>query len=371
MAEGAPAYSPPLEEPEYYRELGSFKGERLPAEGDLNRVLLKILGSEEAAGREWIWKQFKYTVNSPVVKGPGEEAAIIRVPETGQGIAVALDGNSRLVYLDPYRGGMLAVAEATRNLACVGARPLGITDGLNFGNPERPEIYWQFRRAVEGIAKACRVLQVPVVGGNVSFYNEVEGEAIYPTPIIGAVGLMEDPEISCQIAFNHGSDIIYLLGPDRVSLGGSLYLELCHGRVAGSPAAIDLELEGRLQEMLCRAIGEQILNSAHDLSEGGLAVALAECCLEGNWGAAVVLTGVQAPREALFGEGPSRVLVAVPVEQEARLQALAAEYAVPLAKLGQVGGDRLLIKKGEEVVIDQPVEEMGRIYREVIGCRMR
>ncbi len=373
VAGGAPEYSPPVQEPQYYRQLAGFDPEQLPEEPDLNRVLKKILGSPDAAGREWVWEQFKYPENHQVVKGPGEDAGIIRLPETGQGIAVAVDGNSRWVYLDPYLGGMLAVAEATRNLTCVGARPLGITDGLNFGNPERPEIYWQFRRAIEGMAEACRILQAPVVGGNVSFYNEATGGSIYPTPVVGAVGLLEDPDIHCQIAFSSVSDIIYLLGPFRVSLGGSLYLKICHDRIAGKPAEIDLELEKRLQEMLCRAIDQQILSSAHDLSEGGLAVTLAECCLQGNIGATVSFSGeISSLRSVLFGEGPSRVLVSVNPDRQEKLQALAKEYNIPLTELGQIGGYRLVISAGAGVqpVIDLPVDEMESIFREVIGCLM-
>lgn len=370
VAGGAPEYSPALQEPEYYRQLAGFNLEQLPPDPDLNQVLKKMLGSPDAASRQWVWEQFKYPEGHQVIQGPGEEAAIIRLPETGQGIAVTVDGNSRLVYLDPYLGGMSAVAEATRNLACVGARPLGITDGLNFGNPERPEVYWQFRRAIEGIAEACRALQVPVVGGNVSFYNEVAGKAIYPTPVVGAVGLLENPGISCQIAFNRSSDIIYLLGSSRVSLGGSLYVKICHHRVAGTPAEIDLKLERLLQEMLYQAIRQQILSSAHDLSEGGLAVTLAECCLQGNTGASVSLSGGTCPRTALFGEGPSRVLVSVHPDKQEKLQDLAKEYKIPLTKLGQVGGHRLVINFGGQPAINLMIEEIGSIYREVIGCLM-
>ncbi|HHX88146.1 MAG TPA: phosphoribosylformylglycinamidine synthase subunit PurL [Firmicutes bacterium] len=370
VAEGAPEYSPPVQEPEYYRRLAGFNAEQLPPEQDLNQVLKQLLESPDAASREWIWRQFSSFGDHQVVQGPGGDAGIIRLSETGQGIAVTVDGSSRLVYLDPYLGGMFAVAEATRNLSCVGAKPLGITDGLNFGNPERPEVYWQFRRAVEGVAEACRVLQVPVVGGNVSFYNEVDDKAIYPTPVVGAVGLLEDPQASCQIAFNRSSDIIYLLGSPRVSLGGSLYLKICHHLVAGTLAEIDLKLEKSLQEVLYRAIRRQALSSAHDLSEGGLAVTLAECCLQGNTGATVSLPGDICPRLALFGEGPSRVLVSLHPDKEEDLQALALEHGIPLIKLGQVGGDRLVIISGGQTAVDLAVEEIGRIYREVIGCLM-
>ncbi len=370
VAGGAPQYSPAIQEPRYYRQLARFDPEQLPTETDLGPVLKKLLGSVHGASREWIWEQFKDPENHQVAQGPGEEAGIILLPETGQAIAVTVDGNSRLVYLDPYLGGMLVVAEATRNLACVGARPLGITDGLNFGNPERPDIYWQLRRTIEGVAEACRALGVPVVGGNVSLYNEVNGKAVYPTPVVGAVGLLEDPEKSCQIAFNCSSDIIYLLGPSGVSLGGSLYLRVCHDRVAGLLAEIDLELEKALQEMLCRVISEKILSSAHDLSEGGLAVTLAECCLRGKKGATVSFSGEDNPPAALFGEGPSRVLVSVKPEKQDKLAALAKEYNIPLTELGSVGEEKLLINYNGRPVVNLALEEIGRIYREGIGCLM-
>ena len=371
VAGGAPEYSPPLQEPDYYRQLAGFDPEQLPPEKDFNRVLLQMLGSPDGAGKDWVWEQFDLPQDPPVVLGPGEEAGVIRLAETGQGIAVAVDGNSRMAYLDPYLGGALAVAESTRNLACVGARPLGITDGLNFGNPERPEVYWQFRRTIEGMAAACRALQVPVVGGNVSFYNEVAGEAIYPTPIVGAVGLLENPDAPCPMAFKPGSDIIYLLGSAQVSLGGSLYLKVCHDRIAGRPAGLDLELEKALQEMLCRAVEEQILSSAHDLAEGGLAVTLAECCLRGEIGATLSLAGEACLRTALFGEGPSRVLVSVAPAKKEKLEDLAKEYKIPLTRLGLVGGQRVKINFDGKAALDLKLEEAGSVYREVIGCLMK
>jgi phosphoribosylformylglycinamidine synthase len=283
---------------------------------------------------------------------------------------VTVDGNGRQVYLDPYRGGMLAVAEALRNLACVGAEPLGITDCLNFGNPERPEIFWQFRRAVEGMAEACRALEVPVVGGNVSFYNEVEGEAIYPTPVVGAVGLLEEAQRQCTIAFRRAGDLLLLLGTDEVSLGGSQYLKACCGRVAGAPAEIDLALEKRLHGLLRRAIRAGILASAHDLSEGGLAAALAESCIAGRLGAKVSLLAHLRPELPLFGEGPSRVLVSLDPAHREELAALAGEFAVPVAEVGRVHGERLEIAAGGAVLIDLPVAELKKVYEEAIPCIM-
>ncbi len=370
VAGGSPAYCPESREPEYYRRLAAFDPGTLPPERDLEVPFRAVLGSPDVASREWVWRRYDHTVRTCTVQGPGGDAAVIRLRETGSALAVAVDGNGRQVYLDPYLGGMLAVAEATRNLACTGAEPLGITDCLNFGNPEKPEIFWQFRRAVEGMAEACRILEVPVVGGNVSFYNEVEGEAIYPTPVVGAVGLLEDPRRSCGIAFRRAGDAVVLLGARQVSLGGSQYLKTCHAIVAGTLAPVDLHLEKALQRLLRRAVAEGLLSSAHDLSDGGLAVALAESCLSGGLGARVQLPAGEDARLALFGEGPSRVLVSLAPAVLEPLLALAREAAVPAAALGTVEGADLAVSAGGLPLLRMAVAEMDRIYREAIPAMM-
>ena len=373
VAEGAPVYEPAFCEPEYYGRLAAFDPLELPQVDNLNEALLKVLGSPDVAGRAWI-QSGRGEVNDDVsIEGDlpagtgGGGAALLPLPH-GRALAMAVAGNGRLVYLDPYRGAIFAVCEAARLLACAGAEPLGITDGLNFGNPEKPEVYWQFKQAVEGIADACRALSLPVVGGNVSFYNEVEGEAIYPTPVIGAVGLQENAAKSCSPGFSRDGDLIYLLGASSISLGGSQYLKSCRGRVAGALPQIDLELERRLQELLRRIIGEGLPGCARDISGGGLAVALAECCLLGGRGAAVALPAADRPELTLFGEGPSRVAITVKPGSSQRLESLAREAAVPAVQLGQTGGDRLRIAVGGQELVDLTVARMWKVYREAIPC---
>lgn len=359
---GAPEYQPPVRQPEYISELAAFDPLSLPEPDNHNRVLLKLLAAPDITSREPVWKQYDYMVRTATVQGPGGDAAVIRLRETGKGLAMAVDGNGRHTYLDPYLGGMLAVAEATRNVSCSGALPVGITDCLNFGNPEKPEIFWQFKKAVEGMAEACRILEVPVVGGNVSFYNEVEGEAIYPTPVVGAVGVLDDYKNHCRAAFNGPSDRIFLLGANRLSLGGSQYLKSCHNRVAGILAGIDLELEKNLQILLRKLIQEQLIVSTHDLSDGGLAVALAESCLLGLIGAEIDLPETAKPVIELYGEGPSRVLVSVPQKNDRVFKRLVQKSEIPLQELGMVGGDFLVIRSSDAVITRLNLTEMKQAH---------
>jgi phosphoribosylformylglycinamidine (FGAM) synthase-like enzyme len=279
---------------------------------------------------------------------PGSDAAVIRLKGTTKALALTSDCNARYCYLDPEEGARLAVAEAARNLACAGATPIGTTDCLNFGNPERPEIMWQFARAIDGIADACRALEAPIVGGNVSFYNETEGRAIHPTPMIGMVGLIEDVRAVATQWFKREGDAIYLLGdpssaglPSNPSLAASEYLSLVHGMEAGRPAAVDLKKEKALHDALRAAIGAGLIASAHDCSEGGLAATLAECCISnpaGAIGARVAIEGSGRADVLLFGEGPSRLVVSTPADSAPRLEAMLKGADVPFHRLGEVGG---------------------------------
>lgn len=362
---GAPAYDPPAREPEYFKKLATLNPLDLPAVKDLNKALISLLSSPDIASKEWVWRRYDYMVRTCTVQGPGGDAAVIRHRESGKALAMAVDGNGRYVYLNPYLGGMLAVAEATRNVSCVGAEPIGITDCLNFGNPEKPEIYWQFSQAVAGMTEACQALEVPVVGGNVSFYNEVEGEAIYPTPVVGAVGLLENYEIQAKSAFVQEGDIIYLLGAKEVSLGGSQFLKTVHGQLHGELAGLDLILEKKLQELLRRLISEELLQSVHDLADGGLAVALAESCLAARIGAFVDLNCSAKPELELFGEGPSRVLVSVNPDLGEQVKNSINEAGVPIKEIGVVQGDLLKITSGGGTLIELKIALMEKAYREV------
>jgi phosphoribosylformylglycinamidine synthase len=261
----------------------------------------------------------------------------------------------------------MAVAEAARNVSVSGARPLGVTDCLNFGSPERPEILWQFKETVAGIGEACRALDLPVVGGNVSFYNETSGQAILPTPVIGVAGLLDDADRRAAQWFARPGDRVVLLGPDDVSLGGSEYLWTIHGRLAGRLAPLDLGVERRVQEACRAAIGAGLVRSAHDCAEGGLAVALAEACVSGpeRLGAEIDLPEDGRPlAEALFGEGPSRVVLSIPTEAAQHWERLMGEFGVPWRFVGRVAGARLVVRRGGAAVVDVDLERCSDAWRE-------
>ncbi|PKB83007.1 MAG: phosphoribosylformylglycinamidine synthase II [SAR202 cluster bacterium Io17-Chloro-G9] len=326
-----------------YKQRQSFSMEQvpLPPEGPSD-TLLKLLASPNIASKESVYRQYDHQVQTNTVVGPGSDAAVLRIKGTGKAIALSIDGNSRYCYLDPYRGGQIAVAEVCRNLSCVGAEPLALTDCLNFGNPERPDVYYQLEWCIRGMARACRFLGVPVVSGNVSLYNESRGQAIYPTPVLGGLGLLEEATQHCQSAFPADGLTVALLGrndlrPRKTDLAGSEYLQVIHGLVAGRPA-LDLSLEFSVQELCRRAIKEGVVASAHDCSDGGLAVAVAESCIQGEVG---FTSTVAFPRRwdmTLFGEGQSRIVISVPSEKWSSLEAMASESGVPVLRLGTTGG---------------------------------
>lgn len=349
LTDECPVYYREDKEPDYYKELRKFDPRSVSEPTDYNEVLLKIMASPNLASKEWVYRQYDHQVgiNTVIVPGDGD-AAVLRLKEhPPKGIALKTDCNSRYVYLDPYRGGAMAVAEATRNLSCTGAEPMAITDCLNFGNPEKPEIFWQFKQAVLGMSEACRVLETPVVSGNVSFYNETKGQAVYPTPTVGAVGLLEDVDQRCSLGFKQEGDLIYLLGPFTQHVGASEYLSLVHGTDAGPVPDIDLNLEKQVQET-CRAlIREGLLQSAHDLSEGGMAAALAESCISGRIGAKIYMEADELHNRrgdaVLFGEGPSRIIVSSRPAAASRVMEVCMEKGVPLVCLGMVDGSDLKI----------------------------
>jgi phosphoribosylformylglycinamidine synthase len=291
---------------------------------------------------------------------------------------MSLDGNSRYCYLDPHRGAMLAVAEAARNVACAGAVPLGATNCLNFGNPERPATMWQFARVVEGIGEACRALSVPITGGNVSLYNETEGRAIHPTPVIGVVGLLADVEHALDRRFRDAGNAVILLGTSAGELGGSEYLYVVHGMTAGNPPVLDLGAERALQGLIVALATERLVRSAHDCADGGLAVALAECCFDtGGIGAEVSLEALESSRHAdldeaavLFGESASRIIVSATSDCVAAVLARAAEARVPARVIGQTVGSRLRIAVAGRTAVDVSVGEAQRVWLSAIPKRM-
>ena len=294
---------------------------------------------------------------------PGSDSAVVRIKGTNKAVAMTVDCNSRYCLLNPYEGARLAVAEAARNLVCSGAAPIGLTDCLNFGNPERPDIMWQFVMAIEGMKDACERFQIPIVSGNVSFYNETNGLSIYPTPILGMVGLIEDAERTMTQWFKSEGDDIILLGPTREDLGGSEYLKVVQAREQGSPPYLNLDTEKGLQDCVLSLIRGGLLQSAHDCSDGGIAVALAESCIsgsEGTRGAVVTLPKGRLRNDAvLFGESQSRVVISVKPSQRQAVLDHAKSSGVPADVIGRVSGDRLVIsvrhEGTEECLIDQPV----------------
>jgi phosphoribosylformylglycinamidine synthase len=331
---------------------------------DATAALLQLLASPEIASKRWIWRQYDHQVLTNTVVGPGSDAAVLRIKEAApRAIAVATDGNGVKTYLDPFAGGAIAVAEACRNVACSGARPIAITDCLNFGNPERLEVYFQLEECVRGMAAACETLGVPVVSGNVSLYNESDGTAIYPTPIVGALGVIEDAAKTVPMGFQGEGDAVCLIGAsalegDAPDLAGSEYLRCFHGLVAGS-VRIDLALEARVQRGLLEAAARGLLRSAHDCSQGGLAVTLAECCLAEGVGfdaEGVSLTGRRDA--ALFGERESRVVVSVSERDAATLEEVLRGEGVPFLRLGRTGGERLRFAGA----IDVPLTELRSAF---------
>ncbi|EEG77410.1 phosphoribosylformylglycinamidine synthase subunit PurL [Dethiobacter alkaliphilus] len=372
LAEDAPIYCPAYNEPAYLKTAASLDLTEIPDVQKPEEALLKLLASPNIASKEWVWRQYDYMVRTSTVVLPGSDAAVLRIRGTEKGLAMTTDCNSRYVYLDPYTGGKIAVAEAARNVVCSGGEPLAVTDCLNFGNPEKPEIFWQFRKAVEGLSEACLAFDTPVIGGNVSFYNETNGEAIYPTPTVGIVGLLDDVQKRCTQEWKDEGDAIILLGQTYEELGGSEYLATLHNRVQGAPPALDLNTEKALQKTVLAAIRQGLAKSAHDLSEGGVAVALAECCFGSDLGAAVELKNNNLRLDSLlFGESQSRVLISTSQDNAAALLAMAATENVPATVIGKTGGEKLQVAVDGRSVLNLPLTKMKDAWREAITCLMK
>jgi phosphoribosylformylglycinamidine synthase len=347
LADDAPVYVREEKEPEYLKKTRAFDPKSLPPSGDPNATLLKLLDSPTIASKEWVYRQYDHMVRTNTTELPGSDAAVIRVKGTGKSIAMSTDCNSTYCYLDPYEGGKAAVAEAARNVACAGAQPLSITNCLNFGNPHRPEVFWQLKKCIEGMRDACTAFGTPVSGGNVSLYNENPKGAIDPTPTIGMVGLIEgrDPVPS---AFQNEGDAVFLLGRTKEELGGSEFLKVIHGLKTGVPPRVDLAEAKRLVDALVALAAKGLLRSAHDCAEGGLAVALAEACFADErrmLGAAVRLEDGGLSRDALlFGESQSRVVVSAAPGDSNALREVLESYRVPFREIGRVGGSRLEVE---------------------------
>ena len=362
----APQYRPPARRPAYLDELQEAPMPPAPPPSEAGRLLRALLAAPNVASKRAVYRRYDHEVQTRTVVKPGAGgAAVLRIRETGKGLAMAADGPGRMAYLDPYTGGAMAVAEACRNVAAAGAAPLAVTDCLNFGDPRKPEVYYQLQECVRGMADACRALGVPVVSGNVSLYNETQGEAIYPTPIVGAVGLMDDARNALGAAFDAPGLVVLLLGGapadagEGAALAGSEYLAVAHQMVAGKPA-IDLDAEARLQRLLVALAREHLLRSAHDCADGGLAVALAESAALGGVGFAGGAGWPSAGRwdAALFGESPSRAVVSCAEGDAERIEAAARAEGVPCVRLGATGGDRFAVLG----LADEPLADLAAAY---------
>jgi phosphoribosylformylglycinamidine synthase subunit PurL len=370
LVDEAPVHDRPIARPEYLDRVRRLDLEALhPAQP--HDAFVALLAAPTIASKRWVYRQYDHMVRTNTLVLAGMGAGVVRVKGTSRALAMSTDGNGRYCYLDPRRGAMLAVAEAARNVACAGATPIGATNCLNFGNPEKPEIMWQFVEAVEGLAEACRALDIPITGGNVSLYNETDGKAIYPTPIIGVVGVIEDASCVLGRAFrDRGTDVV-MLGDADTGLGGSEYLKTIHGMVAGEAPRVDLSAERALTALLTRAAAERLIQSAHDCSDGGIAVTLAECTFDsGGIGCEVdIPTPAVEDRAsawtslgALFGEAGGRVVASVKPEHRAALLQLAREAGVAATLIGRTGGSRIQVSVNGSRVIDCAVADAEQLW---------
>lgn len=364
LAEDAPVYHKPSAEPAYYGEFQAMENIE-PVVTDYKETLNALLKAPTIASKEWVYDQYDYQVRTSTVVAPGSDAAVIRVRGTNKGLAMTTDCNSRYIYLDPEVGGAIAVAEAARNIVATGGTPLAITDCLNFGNPEKPEIFWQIEKSADGISAACTALNAPVIGGNVSLYNERSGEAVYPTPTIGMVGLIEDLAHVTTQEVKAAGDVVFVIGNTKTEFGGSeLQKLLNNGVISGKAPAIDLDIEAARQQALLKAIKAGIVQSAHDVAEGGLAVALAETTFGANGlGVEVTLTG--SATTALFSETQSRFVVSVKEENATAF----VEIVKDAQKIGVVTNDALVKINGDNgVLVEGTVEEFRSNWKGAIPC---
>jgi len=358
-----PVYSRPARRPARLKSLQKLV---LPPPGDdFGSALLRVISSPTIADKEWVFRQYDHMVQTNTALLPGADAAVLRIKGQKRALAMTLDGNALYCFLDPRAGGAIAVAEACRNLACVGARPIGVTNCLNFGNPEKPEVMWQFKKVIEGMAEACRSFDIPVTGGNVSFYNDTEGISIHPTPVLGIVGLIEDTDRLVGPGFQQEGDAVVLLGENKEELGASEYLRVVHGLEKGRPPEIDLAREKAVHEVAIAAIGRGLVRSAHDLSEGGLAVCAAESCLIGGPGLGCVLDLEDdlRPDALLFGETQSRILLSASADLLPRLLELAAEKGVPARVIGRAGGKEMAVRLGGREVLRLSLERLFEAWK--------
>ncbi|MBD3234019.1 MAG: phosphoribosylformylglycinamidine synthase subunit PurL [candidate division Zixibacteria bacterium] len=357
---GTPVYTREKQKPNEVTELNRSEP-RVPEPDDYNQALLTLLSSPNICSKRWVYEQYDYQVRTNTVIGPGGDAAVLRIRKTNKAIALSTDCNGLYCHINPYVGAQMAVAEAARNVVCTGAEPVAITNCLNFGNPYDPEVYWYFSECVKGMGKACRAFNTPVTGGNVSFYNESAESAVYPTPTIGMLGLIDDVCLITDSYFRDKGDHIFLIGELSSQVGGSEYLKVIHNKISGPLPNFDIKFEKRLQKFVLEAIRHSLVKSAHDISEGGLAVALAECCIgrpENPIGCDIDFIDRRRQDKLLFSEAPSRVIVSCSEENIEEMERLAHKSKIPLQLIGTVGGKRMQINDR----ISIPVTKLQKEY---------
>ncbi len=369
---GAPVYERETKKPDYIDEVQSFDIDSLGHPSDHEEIMRQLLGAANIASKRWVYEQYDTMVRTNTVNGPGpSDSGVVRIKGTNKGLAVKTDCNGRYVYLNPRRGGQIAVAEAARNVVCSGAKPMAITNCLNFGNPYKPEVYWTFKEALAGMGDACRTFNTPVTGGNVSFYNENPEMAVFPTPVIGMLGLIEDLENHCMNPeFKKETDTVYYIGAPRSGLGGSEYLHAIHDLTTGNAPDLNLDFEARLQSTLLQAIQQQLVNAAHDVSDGGLAVTLAEMAIFSGYGADLSVEELGTNKhEVLYSEAQSGVVVTSGTDKRKELEAFLNEKGVPFVELGRVGNQE------DDLVVDDlfsfSIDELRSIYEGVIEADMQ
>jgi phosphoribosylformylglycinamidine synthase II len=377
LTDEAPVYQRPMQVPLWQKSVQEISFADLMPVPSAQQTFERLIAVPTIASKRWAYRQFDHSVGTNTIAQPGMSAAVVRIKDTSRGLAISVDGNGRFCYLDPYQGARLAVAEASRNVACAGGEPIGATNNLNFGNPERPEIMWQIGEAVRGIGDACKVLDTPITGGNVSLYNETEGRAIFPTPVLGVVGLLDDASKTVTRVFKTDGSAVVLLGDNLGELGGSEYLATMHNLVAGRPPAIHLKREKALQQLVVKLIRDGCIESAHDCSDGGLAIALAECTFDsGGIGVSADVTSVAADNglavnATLFGESASRIVVSCASWHLNAVMTAAAAAEVTAREIGRVGGDSIRLSVNGQVAIDSQVTDAEQAWATAIERKMQ
>ena len=370
VVDGALDLKRETQRPEYLDHVGHLNLTELPEPPRGDKAFLKLLACPNIASKEWVYEQYDHMVRLNTLVLPGSDAAVLRIKDTKKAVAISVDCNSRFCYLDPYEGAAIAVAESCRNVTCSGATPIGLTNCLNFGNPEKPEIMWQFEQAVHGMGDACLYFDIPVVSGNVSLYNETKGEAIFPTPTVAVVGLIEDQTKIMTQGFKKSGHCIGLIGFTMEELGGSEYLKVLFDKTEGKPPVLDRKHEKQVQEICRELIQKGLIQSAHDCSEGGLAIAVAESCFAGpeeNLGATLELESTLRGDALLFGESQSRIVISFPEEFTDQIEDLALSYPVDFSLIGKTGGDHFTVRINGKEYIKQDIKSIKHIWKTSLG----